>query len=137
MILEDIDAARARGDAATASRLDLVLHGFVGAHEDLSSAQGDTLEQRIQALGFDATTAPWVRERVGAYLAAMVCHFGLDFERLQDRFQLELLAAETRCAACGETARCRRFLAGAGGDDRPEEFCPNAPLLSELKGPSS
>ena len=51
MILEDIDAARARGDAATASRLDLVLHGFVGAHEDLSSAQGDTLEQRIQALG--------------------------------------------------------------------------------------
>jgi hypothetical protein len=50
--------------------------------------------------------------------------YGLDVESLHERSPLELLDAETRCAACAETGRCRRFL--AGGADQPGEFCPNA-----------
>jgi hypothetical protein len=96
------------------------------------SPPGDKLEQRIQALGFDAAAAPWVRQRVDAYLTAMLHHFGLDYARLQGRFRLELLAAETRCAACRETTRCRRFLAGAAAGDTPPEFCPNASAFDEL-----
>ena len=103
----------------------------MAAPDALSS--GDTLELRIHALGFDATVAPWVRRRVEAYLTAMLRHFGLDYARLQSRFRLELLAAETRCAACRETTRCRRFLAGAAAGDTPQGFCPNASLFHEFE----
>jgi hypothetical protein len=36
------------------------------------------------------------------------------------------------CAMCGETARCRTFLA-AGGGDGFEVFCPNAGFIRALK----
>jgi hypothetical protein len=94
---------------------------------------GDVLERRVRALGFaDAAVSPWVRARVDAFLPAMLQRLGLDPRRVRDRFPLELLAAETRCAACGETGRCRRFLAGAAGADPSPAFCPNAPLFCEL-----
>jgi hypothetical protein len=124
MILDDIEDARERGDMNAAGRLELVLQHFVEtfldrpspAERDLPTANsgeamapsydsppGDTLEQRILALGFDATAAPWVRRRLEAYLTAMLRNYGLDYTRLQSRFRLELLTAETRCAACEET----------------------------------
>jgi hypothetical protein len=153
MILDDIEDARERGDMSAAASLELVLQHFVETRLDRPwPAQLDqptdrveevampdatpahyTLEQRIHALGFDATVAPWVRRRVEAYLAAMVRHYGLDFPRLRDRFPLELLAAETRCAACQETRRCRRFLAGVPTGDAPHAFRSNASLFRELQ----
>lgn len=95
---------------------------------------GDRFEQRIGALGFDAAVVPWVRDRVNAFMTAMLRDFGLDRARLGERARLELLAAETRCAACREVGRCRRFLAGAA-DDTPQAFCPNARLFRELTRP--
>jgi hypothetical protein len=74
-----------------------------------------------------------VRERVDAYLTAMLRRFGLDRGELQQRFRLELSAAEVRCATCAETGRCRRFLAGVAGSDTPPAFCPNAQLFGELQ----
>ena len=154
MILDDIDEARERGDMKAAARLELVLQHFVetclhrpspaehhrpadGVGKAMATpdalSSGDTLELRIHALGFDATVAPWVRRRVEAYLTAMLRHFGLDYARLQSRFRLELLAAETRCAACRETTRCRRFLASAAAGDTPKGFCPNRSLFREFE----
>ena len=154
MILDDIEDAREQGDMKAAARLELVLQHFVETcldrpspaeldrpTDDVGEAMatpdatppGDTLEQRIHALGFDVTAAPWVRRRMEAYLTAMLHHFGLDYAHLQDRFRLELLAAETRCAACRETARCRRFLAGVASGDTPQQFCPNASLFYEVE----
>jgi len=144
MIQGDIDEARGRGNHEAVAELERVLERFARAHPDATptaerhgrsaTPPGATLEQRIHALGFDSETSPWVRQRVEAYLTAMVRHFGLDLEHLQERFRLELLTAETRCAACPETTRCRRFLAGAAADDVPEAFCANAPLFHELQG---
>jgi hypothetical protein len=145
MIQDDIDDARARGELDAVAELELVRERFAATFPDPAPAiepdrcpttpPGDTLEHRIHALGFDADAAPWVRQRVEAYLTAMVRQFGLDLEHLQDRFRLELLAAETRCAACPETTRCRRFLAGAtaAAADTPEAFCANARLFRELQ----
>jgi hypothetical protein len=93
---------------------------------------GDTLEKRIGALGFDAAVVPWVRRRVDAFLTAMLREFGLDRARLGESARLELLAAETRCAACREIGWCRRFLADAAADT-PDAFCPNARLFEELR----
>jgi hypothetical protein len=125
MIEDDIALARERSDSREAARLELVLREF-GAE----CAAEETLEQRVQALGFEPAAAPWVRRRVQAYLTAMGQTFGLEIAGLRERFPLEFLAAETRCAACGETARCRRFL--AAGADEPREFCANADLFGEL-----
>ena len=86
----------------------------------------------MRALGLDSSTAPWVRARVDSHLTAMLRHFGLDRRQVRERFRSELRAAQTRCAACTETARCRRFLAESTGSEAPSAFCPNAPLLSEL-----
>jgi hypothetical protein len=143
MIQGDIDEARARGNREAAFELEQVLERFAHAHPDATptaehhrhptTPSGATLEQRIHALGFDSETAPWVRQRVEAYLTAMVRYFGLDLDQMQERFRLELLTAETRCAACSETTRCRRFLAGAAVDDAPDAFCANAPLFHELQ----
>ena len=129
MIRDDVAVAREEGDAREAARLELVLREFSSGHA--GDASEGTLEQRILALGFDGETAPWVRQRVEAYLAAMGRAFGVELAGLRDRFPLELLAAETRCAACEETGRCRRFLAGA--EDEPREFCPNAAVYAELR----
>jgi hypothetical protein len=125
MIEDDVAVARERGDSTEAARLNLVLREF-GA----KCATERTLEERVQALGFDPAAASWVRRRVQTYLAAMGRTFGLEIARLRERLPLEFLAAETRCAACGETARCRRFLAGGAGE--PREFCANADLFEEL-----
>jgi Family of unknown function (DUF6455) len=154
MILDDIEDARDRGDTKVAAHLEQVLRHFVesamdgpppaplewstGAAETSreptdATARHDPLEQRIHALGFDATSAPWVRRRVEAHLSAMVSRSGLDLQWLRDRFPLELLAAETRCAACQESPRCRRFLAGAAAIDGTDAFCPNAALFHEFR----
>lgn len=148
MILADIEEAYRGRDMAAAARLERVLRCFGQASSDQPSS--DTaenavaadealplssrgLEQRIRALGFDAATAPWVRQRVEAYFIAMLRHFGLDRAQLQDRFQLELLAAETSCAACARTEQCRRFLAGVAESEAPAAFCPNAQLFDRLR----
>jgi hypothetical protein len=122
MIEDDIAVARNRGDCMEAARLDLVLREF-GRER---AAEG-ILVQRVRALGFDLAAAPWVRRRVQAYLAAMGRKFGLAIAGLRERFPLEFLAAETWCAACGEIARCRRFLAGDIRD-------PDAPAACEISG---
>ena len=90
------------------------------------------LAQRLQALGHDPATAAAVGRRVTADMGAMLRRFGLEAERLRAEAPLEALVAETRCAACADTARCHRHLAGE--PDRPEEFCPNAPMFGELAG---
>lgn len=90
------------------------------------------LAQRLQALGHDPATAAAEGRRVSADMGAMLRRFGLDAERLRAEAPLEALVAETRCGACGDVERCHRHLAGA--PDRPEEFCPNAPLFGELAG---
>lgn len=133
MILEDIDEARRRGRAAEAAELQRALQGFAEAFPEQTPPAGMTLEQRVRALGCDAEAAPWVARRVETYLATMARRFGVEIRELEERDRLELLAAETRCAACAETARCRRFLAGAAPEDAPEAFCPNAGLLAELR----
>lgn len=102
-----------------------------GAVPAAASPPGDGLDRRVSALGMDTTAAPWVAARVDAYLGGMLRRLGLDGAGLRDRFPLELLEAEVRCATCDEVGRCRRFLAGA--DDRPASFCPNISLLEGLR----
>jgi hypothetical protein len=157
MILDDVERARERGDTRAATELQLVLHRFIEAHVDrpapaapsrhaagAADAMGtgapptepvhdDDVEYAMRALGVDTTTAPWVRERVDAYLTAMLRHFGLDRACVRDRFRSEMVAAEMRCATCVETTRCRRFLAGLAGSEAPSAFCPNAQLFAELR----
>jgi hypothetical protein len=74
-----------------------------------------------------------VRERVEAYLAAMLRHFGLDRASVRERYRSEMQSAEMGCATCTETGRCRRFLAGVEGSGPPSAFCPNAALFAELR----
>ena len=102
-----------------------------GAVPAAASPPGDGLDRRVSALGVDATAAPWVAARVDAYLGGMLRRLGLDGAGLRDRFPVELLEAEVRCATCDEVGRCRRFLAGA--DDGPASFCPNISLLEGLR----
>jgi hypothetical protein len=149
MILDDIEDARRRGDVQEAAALRLVLRHFDEAHparqgvaeahrpaggaQDASGAPHEDGDHLAHALGLDTTAAPWVRERVDAYLTAMLHHFGLDRASVQKRFRAEMRMAEIRCATCTETGRCRRFLAGAAGSEAPSAFCPNAPLFKELR----
>ena len=86
----------------------------------------DDLVERVKALGRDPRTAA----RVEADMGAMARRFGLDAGSLRPSEPLEMLAAETCCAACAEVRRCHAFLAGHG--DRPEEFCANADRFAEL-----
>lgn len=146
MILEDIDEALARGNLPAAAALRQALARFgetcpepVSAAVVDCEAQGKasvsmaSLDQRIRALGFDAAAVPWVRRRVEAYLTAMMRQAGLDRARPLEGSTLELLVAETRCAACDETERCRRFLAQARADEAVPGFCPNAALFRRLR----
>lgn len=143
MMQGDLDEARAHGNREAAAELERLLERFAHTypddtpaaegHQGSTTPPGETLEQRIHALGFDNDTSPWVSRRVEAYFTAMVHHFGLDLDDLREHFQLELLTAETRCATCPTLTRCRRFLAGAATDDPPEAFCPNATLFHELQ----
>ena len=73
-----------------------------------------------------------VRQRVEAYLVAMARHFGLELAALRETHRLELLVAETRCAACREGERCGHFLGGTAPRDDPTLFCANAELLLDL-----
>ena len=93
---------------------------------------GHDLERRIRALGIDEPAVAWVCSRVSTYFPAMARRLGVDPVQAQDRFRLELLAAETRCAACEHTGRCRRFLAAAGDADPAPTFCPNAQLFCAM-----
>jgi Family of unknown function (DUF6455) len=147
MILEDIEDARRRGEAQEAATLRLVLRHFEETHPDRqpqrhlvpdgtrdasSDAQEDS-GRLAHMLGLDTTTAPWLRERVAAYLTAMLCHFGLERASVEERFPSEMAVAEERCALCTETGRCRRFLADIVGADTSSTFCPNAPFFEELR----
>ncbi len=135
MILDDIEAACRRGDARAAAKLGLVLHHFLESRrvEDApaatDSADGDHL---ARALGLGPMAARWVREGVDTYLAPTLHHFGLHRESARERFPTQMRVAEMCCAACADTRRCRRFLAGAEGAEAPSAFCPNAPLFDEL-----
>ena len=86
----------------------------------------DDLARRIKALGQDARTAA----RVAADMRAMARRLGADVAKMRAREPLESLAAETCCAACDVVGRCHDYL--AGGDDRPEEFCPNAARFARV-----
>jgi hypothetical protein len=144
MILEDIDRSLARGNHPAAASLRRTLAQFdeacpqtvspveTGLDEDRASVPTASLDQRIQALGFDAAAVPWVRRRVQAYLTAMMRQAGLDRAHLPEGSTLELLVAETRCAVCDETEGCRRFLARARAGEAVPEFCPNAGLFQRL-----
>ena len=134
MILDDIEAACRRGDARTAARLGLVLHRFVEDHhvqDDPAALRADG-DHLARALRLDPAAARWVRERVDTYMAAMLRHFGFDHASARERFPAQVQAAEVCCAACAETARCRRFLVGEAGAEAPPAFCPNAPLFDAL-----
>jgi hypothetical protein len=149
MILHDIGQANERGDTQAVTELKLVLQHFVRTHPDrhgpaeprpqtrdtwdLPAAPQDDGDRLTHALGLDTTAAPWVRERVEAYLAAMLRHFGLDPASVRERYRSELQSAEMHCATCTETGRCRRFLAGVEGSGPPSAFCPNAVLFAELQ----
>lgn len=135
MILDDIEAACRRGDARAAAKLGLVLHHFLEDHhvEDAPAepqAEGDHL---ARALRLGPMAARRAREGVDLYIGAMLRRFGLDHEAARERFPAEVRAAELCCAACSETRRCRRFLAGVEGAEAPSAFCPNAPLFDELR----
>jgi Family of unknown function (DUF6455) len=124
MIFDDIEDACRRGDTRTAGKLGLVLHRFIETHLDRHGS--------AEPCGQADTAAPWIRERVDAYLTAMLRHFGIDRASAQERFRPEMQMAEVCCAACTETERCGGFLAGHGGAEAPSAFCPNAPLFNEL-----
>ena len=93
---------------------------------------GDVLERRLQALGIDEAAAAWRAQRVRSFMAAMLRGYELTPEQLGRVAPLELLAAETRCGTCAETARCRRHLAGAN-QDRPAAFCPNTETFEDAR----
>ena len=86
----------------------------------------DTLARRLHALGCDGRTA----DEVEADMSRMLERHQVPPSALRSD-PLEWLAAETRCAACGEIDRCHRYL--AGGDDEPAEFCANATEFAGLK----
>jgi uncharacterized protein DUF6455 len=134
MVLDDIEAACRRGDSRAAAKLGLVLHHFIEDHHVPDApaearADGDHL---ARALRLDPVAARWARESVDTYMAATLRHFGLDPASARERFPTQMQAAELCCATCGETRRCRRFLAGAAEAEAPSAFCPNAPLFGEL-----
>ena len=134
MILDDIETACRRGDAQAAARLGLVLHHFLESHQvrdTPAEAQADC-DGLARALRLGPTAARWAREGVDTYMTPTLHHFGLDRASARERFPTEMRAAELCCAACPETRRCRRFLAGAEGAEAPSAFCPNAPLFEEL-----
>jgi len=126
MIIEDSEEACRRGETRAVARLGLVLHHFVETHVD----RQEPAEPWPPA---GTPTPSWVRERVALYLRAMLRHFGIDQASAQERFGSEMQIAKMCCAACTETGRCRRFLAGMAGAKAPSAFCPNAPLLDELR----
>jgi hypothetical protein len=135
MILDDIEAACRRGDAAGAAKLGLVLHHFLEAHcaQDAPATPGADDDGRpAHALHPDTTAASWARERLDTYHTEMLRRFGLDPASARERFPTQMHVAEMCCAACAETGRCRRFLVGAADAEVPSDFCPNAPLLGEL-----
>jgi hypothetical protein len=139
MILDDIGQANERGDTQAVAELKLVLRHFVQTRvdRDVPVTPQDDGDRLTHALGLDTTAAPWVRERVEAYLAAMLRHFGLDPASVRERYRSELQSAEMHCATCTEIGRCRRFLAGVEGSEPPSAFCPNAVLFAELQERSS
>lgn len=128
MIEYDLAAARKRGDDVAAGQLDLALRSLRPATE-----AGAGLEQRLLALGVTPDAMAGVRQRVETYLVAMGHRFGLDLPGLRQTHQLELLVADTRCAACDQGERCGSFLAGTAAGDDPARFCANAQLFLELR----
>jgi Family of unknown function (DUF6455) len=87
----------------------------------------DSLAHRLYALGCDSRSAA----RVEGDMVRMLQRQGLSAAKLRAD-PLEWLAAETRCAACGEIERCWQYL--AGGTDDPAEFCANAGEFAALRG---
>ena len=77
MIRDGIAEALRRGDEEEAAALERALEHFAAAAPGRSLPTDLTLEQRVRALGFDATAASWVRRRVEAYLGAMAGRFGV------------------------------------------------------------
>ena len=94
-------------------------------------AVGGALAERVRALVGAAGAAEEVALRVTADMGAMLRRFGLDAAELRRTEPLEMLAAETRCASCGDVGRCHGFLDGA--PDEPEAFCPNAASFAALR----
>ncbi len=85
----------------------------------------DSVADRLYAFCSDTRTA----ERVAADMGRMLERRGSSAARLRED-PLEWLAAQTRCAACGEVGRCRSYL--DGGKDDPAEFCANAAEFASL-----
>lgn len=86
----------------------------------------DTLANRLYALGCDSRTA----DRAQADMGRMLERHDVSAATLRAD-PLEWVVAETRCAACSETDRCHRYL--AGGNDDPAEFCANAAEFASLQ----
>lgn len=79
----------------------------------------DSVADRLYAFCSDTRTA----ERVAADMGRMLERRGSSASALRDD-PLERLAAQTRCAACGEVERCHTYLEGSNDD--PAEFCANS-----------
>ena len=125
MIIEDSEEACRRGDTQAAARLGLVLHHFIEANLDRRDAGAPGSPALARA-------PVWVRERVDAYLGAMLRHFGMDQASAEEHFGPEMQIAKECCASCAQAERCSRFLLGPAGTGASPDFCPNAPLLEEL-----
>ena len=125
MIIEDSEEACRRGDTQAAARLGLVLHRFIEANLD----RRDAGAPGSPAL---ALAPAWVRERVDAYLGAVLRRFGTDRASAEEHFGPEMQIAKGCCASCTQAERCGHFLAGLAGTEASLDFCPNGPLLKEL-----
>ena len=129
MIMEDSQKACRRGNLKAAARFGLVLHHFIEKHSERQALSLSAREERPVRL---LDNSP--REHVDSYLGAMLAHFGMEIEAVQDCFGPEMQIANMCCEACTESKRCRRFLTGmAEAETTPSSFCPNAPLLDALR----
>lgn len=86
----------------------------------------DSIADRLYSFCSDTRTA----DRVVADMSRMLELQGATAAALRGD-PLEWLAAQTRCAACGEVERCHRYL--AGGQDDPAEFCNNSAEFAALR----
>ena len=128
----DLAAARKRGDRHAADELDIVLQSLGAIARS---------RRRPGATSPGAGSRPRCHVRRASAGGSLPRGHGPPFRpgpgRLRKTHRLELLVADTRCAACRESERCGRFLAGTAQGDDPTLFCANAQLFLELGGGNS
>lgn len=66
-------------------------------------------------------------------IAAMIAAQGLDPVTLTRDFWPELKEMDHRCAHCGNTRRCERWLKWGRVNNAPRMFCPNATAFEAIR----